>query len=325
MSTRIRGRLPATRPHDIDHVLGALGIEGYQAGGELSARCPLHGDRRASFSINTISGLWICHAGCGQGTLAGLVAKATGQSVTTSKRWLRGVGLGDRLDDDWEEGEFEPYDEDWYFKSFSEPPETALKERRISPVAAADLSIRWGSWTAANGLYGRGWAYDPSWGAWILPVRHPDTHDLLGWQTKIVGDVEEGHEETKTTKGTRKSRSLFGIDVFEPGTTVILVESPLDAARLLTVGVTGAVASFGAGVSRTQLQLLADRASTVVLALDNDDAGRRGTRKAARSDELAGKELYLLSYEHAPDVKDPGEMSACEIWQGLRTAKRITR
>lgn len=34
---------------------------------ELYARCPFHDDSRPSFSANTETGLWICHAGCGQG------------------------------------------------------------------------------------------------------------------------------------------------------------------------------------------------------------------------------------------------------------------
>lgn len=38
--------------------------------GELRARCPFHDDSRPSFSANTETGLWICHAGCGQGSFA---------------------------------------------------------------------------------------------------------------------------------------------------------------------------------------------------------------------------------------------------------------
>jgi len=35
--------------------------------GELQTRCPFHNDSSPSFSANVKSGLWICHAGCGQG------------------------------------------------------------------------------------------------------------------------------------------------------------------------------------------------------------------------------------------------------------------
>jgi hypothetical protein len=313
------------QPRDIDHVLDVLSITGYQAGGELSGRCPLHDDRRASFSINLGTGLWVCHAGCGGGNLAGLVRRVTGNTSVASKRWLRGVELSEPPDDE-DDTDDGFWDEDVYFRSFCEPPESALKARRIRPVATADLSIRWAPWTYANGLSGRGWVHDPTWGAWILPVRHRDTYDLMGYQTKIVGEVAEGNEETKTTWGTRKSRTLFGIDMFTSGNPAILVESPLDVAVLHTAGFPGiALASFGASVSRRQLRLLADRAGRIILALDNDRAGRDSTGKLIRSPELAGKELFRFNYAHAPDAKDPGEMTDEEIREGLRTAKRIRR
>jgi Toprim-like/CHC2 zinc finger len=311
------------KPRDIDHVLAILGIDGRQSGGELSARCPLHDERRPSFCINLGTGLWKCHARCGGGNLAQLVAQATGKSPAVSKRWLNGIQLSDPPEDSCDDDDGW-YDENHYFKWFREPPEYALKDRGISPEAAADLSIRWDKWTTANGLYGNGWAHDPSWGAWILPIRHPDTHDLLGWQTKIVGEVADGKEETKTTRGTRKSRTLFGIDCFDPGDPVIVVESPLDVAVIRTAGFP-ALASFGAAVSRSQRKLLANRASKVVLAMDNDDAGWDSYRKLVKAPEFTGTELYRFSYGHVPHAKDPGDMSDAEIREGLRTAKRITR
>ena len=158
-------------------------------------------------------------------------------------------------------------------------------------------------------------------GGWVLPIRHPDTHGLRGWQVKAIA-VLDG--DTGTTKGTEKSRTLFGIDAFEPGNSVILVESPLDVAVLRTFGVP-ALASFGAGVSQAQRQLLADRSSKVILAMDNDRAGRESTDKLIKAPEFSGKELYRFNYEAAPDAKDPGDMSDDEIREALRTAKRIRR
>jgi 5S rRNA maturation endonuclease (ribonuclease M5) len=194
------------------------------------------------------------------------------------------------------------YDEDEWRDEFGRPPRWALDERQISREAASELSIRWHR--AKN--------------ARVLPVWHPENGALLGWQYKNA-------EGTWCHDGTPKSHSLFGIDVFEPGTTAILVESPLDVAVLLSAGLDGGLASFGAGVSRAQLQLLADRAKRVFVALDNDDAGRMGTEKISVSSELAGKPLFVLNYEAAPKAKDVGEMSDDEIREGLRTAKRIHR
>ena len=48
------------------------------------------------------------------------------------------------------------------------PTPKALSARRIDLEAAQHYGVRW----------------DPSDGAWILPIRHPDG-DLLGWQRKV--------------------------------------------------------------------------------------------------------------------------------------------
>ena len=194
------------------------------------------------------------------------------------------------------------YDEATFRSEFTRPPRWALEKREISREAAIELSIRW--------------CRDRS--AWVLPVWHPDNGGLLGWQFKSA-------DGTWCKEGTPKSSSLFGIDIFEPGTTAILVESPLDVAVLLTAGLEGGLASFGAGVSHAQLQLLADRANRIFIAMDNDDAGRKATEKIAASSELAGKWLRAFNYGANPDAKDPGEMSDSEIREALRTAKRIRR
>ena len=41
--------------------------------------CPFHEDRRQSCSINLDKGVWICFAGCGQGSLKYFIYKYTGK------------------------------------------------------------------------------------------------------------------------------------------------------------------------------------------------------------------------------------------------------
>jgi hypothetical protein len=297
------------QPQDTGHVLDILGVEGRVSGSELSGRCPMHEDRRASFSVSLETGLWTCHAGCGGGSLAWLVAQAAGIRAAKAERWLEGAVLAVPADDD-ADTIYPEIDEERWLQRFISPPGSELASREISAQAAADLSIRWNA--RARGTVG----------AWILPVRHPDTCALIGWEKKISGSLED--DGVWTEPGTRKSHTLFGIDQFEPGDPVILVESPLDVAVLRTAGLPG-LASFGANVSRRQRKLLADRASRIVLALDNDRAGRQAHTKLVQSPEFAGKELYRFNYEHTPGAKDPGEMKDDEIREALRTAKRIRR
>ncbi len=38
-----------------------------RSNGQVVGYCPFHSDRKRSWSGNSDTGLWICHAGCGKG------------------------------------------------------------------------------------------------------------------------------------------------------------------------------------------------------------------------------------------------------------------
>lgn len=77
------------------------------------------------------------------------------------------------------------------------------------------------------------------------------------------------------------------------------------------------VASFGANMSNEQVKLLRSRFPKVILALDNDQAGRMETKRLS---PLFPKVWY---WGYAPDdPKDIGEMTERQIIDGLA---RITR
>jgi hypothetical protein len=305
----IRSRLPATQPRTVEQALSLLGI-GHRLNfkGEpkhairplqLIGRCPFHHDRKASFSIRDDDGTWYCFAGCGGGNLAQLVERVCAVPRFMAEKWILGI------DSMWRPvagvpPELVAYDENEYRDKFTCPPRWALEERGISRVAARKLAIRW--------------CRDRS--AWVLPVWHPDTGGLMGWQYKSA-------DYTWCEDGTPKSRTLFGIDVFEPRSTAILVESPLDVAVLLTAGLDGGLASFGVGVSHAQLQILAVRARQIVIAMDNDEAGRGAHDKLIKAPEFAGKRLLQFNYAVDPAAKDPGEMEDDALREAIRTAKRL--
>ena len=46
---------------------------------QIVIHCPLHDDRRESCAINLEKGVWVCFAGCGQGSLKSLIWKVSGK------------------------------------------------------------------------------------------------------------------------------------------------------------------------------------------------------------------------------------------------------
>ena len=55
---------------------------------EVSIVCPLHEDRVSSLSINTEKGVWICFAGCGQGSLTFFLSKYWGLPISDVENFL---------------------------------------------------------------------------------------------------------------------------------------------------------------------------------------------------------------------------------------------
>ena len=52
---------------------------------QISVRCPFHDDKNPSMSIDLREGLWMCHAGCGEGGLIDFEMKATGCDAEHAK------------------------------------------------------------------------------------------------------------------------------------------------------------------------------------------------------------------------------------------------
>lgn len=90
-----------------------------------------------------------------------------------------------------------------------------------------------------------------------------------GWQERW-----ERHEGTPSSLGKYTNSPGMPRDVlyaFRPSSPIIVVESPLTVARLMSMGL-NATATFGAKVSERHIRDLR-RCRTVYLAFDNDDSG----------------------------------------------------
>jgi len=284
---------------------------------ETWALCPSpnHKDSKASWSINTDTGLHSCFS-CGyKGNLLGLVLDVTGRDVFEANRFIRGFGV------DLEKiiqylaapASTEPeavrtFSED-ALDVYGDPPAAQLQERSLSLASCRRYDVVW----------------DQSDSSWILPVRAPQGA-LVGYQVKRKGYVRNRPIKIK------KSHCLFGLDQAEPGAPLVLVESPLDVVRLHTAGVPNGVSSFGVVVSEEQMKLVITHTDRLVLALDNDSAGKKRTQEILTgvSYDRRGKpkqginwakrlNISVLDYA-ALDVKDPGDMTDDQIHHAIDTA-----
>jgi DNA primase len=305
---------------DVRGILDTLKLDVVrERGDEILCHCPVHvqtvgkEDRNPSFWINKETGANICFS-CGWkggvfslvGTLCEFYDADENIDYTQVKQWIATASeitveeLGFRLR---KMPEYVTLPEpvpmsEARLALFTEPPQWALEKRMVSAEAAKKHEVLWNK------------------DRWIVVIRDADGN-LMGWQEKSEVSKEFKNRPT----GIKKSATLFGIQHMLRE-HVIVVESPLDVVRLETVGVQGAVATFGALVSDAQRKLLG-KSDLVIAAFDNpaiDPAGKKACDDMLVSAKKYGMELKFFNYNNSK-CKDVGEMSEEDIKFGLMTAK----
>ena len=291
---------------DFVDILQELGVDVRRSNGqEISGCCPVHerrtgrADNSPSWSMNATTGLWICHSCGARGTLAGLISELTGDtdSINAVNQLLLETGIN-RLTMP-ERVEYKP-DVDWVsYSRFEQPPIGVLNARNLDPDVALAHGVKWNVLKRA----------------WIIPIVSP-LGELLGWQ-------EKGKDWFKNEPaGVKKSVTLFGIERFQ-SRTAVLVESPLDVVRFAS-SFSGmqALATFGAHVSKEQINILSTTAERVIVAMDNDKAGIESGKYLFKNLPRFRKGIYWLNYSKTK-AKDIGEMTDEEIRYAVTEASVI--
>ena len=314
MSTKTkRTRSSDPLPADVLMTLPELDIDVDRiSDDEAWAICPGHEsllkrrDHNASWSINLNTGRHNCFS-CGFGGYfidlvqwqLGWDKKRDGEEK--AKAWIRkhgGIGVARaRLHGD---SAFkrkvakEVNESDLVF--YDDPPAYARKSR--------DLTL--------ETCHSYGLLYDLEKDRWIIPIRDPFDGHLMGWQEKGDGFFRNHPEHVE------KARALYGYSLLKGQKTAYLEESPLDASRLYTYSLDGAVSGYGVHVSDLQLDLIVDEVDTLYVCLDNDAAGRAKEKEIWRT-HRGRVRLFFANYDQT-DKKDHGEMTPEEIEWSLSHA-----
>ena len=292
----------------VEGVLLTLGIYTTQRGDELLGLCPMHlertgrEDNNPSWSMNAETGVHHCFS-CGyKGTLLTLV----GEIKEFTTQWGR---VDFDAAKDWLRGNIEVNFE-YLARQLEEarnsyvpiPAPVGMSEARLAIFdgAVPDWALSARDLTQDGcTLYGVKWKQSNN--SWITPIRDPQSKKLMGWQEK--SQTERFFRNRPT--GVAKSKTLFGLDTFKGG-TMIVVESPLDAVKLASLGVFGGVSTFGASISDDQIRLM-KAADKLIIAMDNDLAGRKASADMLERTRKEGMECWFLNYQ-GTEHKDIGDM-----------------
>lgn len=298
---------------DVEKVLLNLDVSLVaQRGDEVQGLCPMHKERTGkedhnpSWWINSVTGAHICFS-CGyKGNIFTLVADMKGMDYFDAKDFVEKdseIPTDILLKRIRELPQYVVPTEDDIGMSearlavYEEPPANELRKRFITSDGAKKCGVLW----------------DKKNEAWILPIRDPNSFALWGWQEKGA----RGRFFKNYPPGVKKSKTLFLAEIMTPE-PLIVVESPLDAVRLVDLGY-NAVSTFGAIMSEEQAKLMR-YSEYVIAAFDNDDAGKKACEQMLGYARRYGIELKFFNYAGIT-VKDVGDMTVKEVIQGLDTSK----
>ena len=299
---------------DVEKVLMSLDVSlTAQRGDEVQGLCPMHKERTGtedhnpSWWINTVTGVHFCFS-CGyKGNIYTLVADVKGMDYFDAKDYVEQdseVAVDVLLKRIRELPQYIP----------TPPDEIGMSEARLAVYTdAPDIELK-KRFLTRNSVDKYGVLWDVENEAWILPIRESESFALMGWQEKGA----RGRFFRNQPVGVKKSKTLFGINVVSENTQWIVVESPLDAVRLYSLGY-NAVATFGAILSEDQAKIMR-RASLIIAAFDNDEAGKKACEQMLGFAKRYGIELQFFNYKGILE-KDVGDMIATDVTRGIETAK----
>lgn len=281
---------------DLADFLMSIGVDVRRAGQEISGRCPVHlsrtgkEDNSPSWSMNADSGLWLCYSCGARGTLPQLIMELTGKDDFSVTQMLMNNSVERLQMPKWEKV---PEVDHHMYLHYGNVPTQYLSARNISEESARSYGIRWNDKN----------------NSWIIPIVSPEGV-LVGWQEKAK-DFVRNHP-----RGLKMRNTLFGIEK-TVHKTIILVESPLDVVRFASsFDGMNCLATFGASITKEQLQLAYSVADKLIVAMDNDKAGIDSAKNIFKDMPLLKGGVYWLKYKHT-SAKDIGEMSDSELEEAV--------
>ena len=255
--------------------------------------CPYHNNNRTpAGEVSKESGLFFCF-GCQQtANLQELVMKMSNRSYFESLRYIKSKEQESDITQIVAKQLYTPptfvqYDEVIIKRLNSQALESPRAMRYFDGRLVTKLSVN---------KFNLG--YSEKQDMVTIPVHSPE-----GMVIGFVGRSVEG-KDFKNTPGLPKSKTLFNLHRVKANDKVYVVESSFDAIRLDQVGMP-AVATLGATISKSQVELLEKYFNEIYLIADNDEAGKSMSKKMI--DKLKSRVSIITldaKYKDIGDMKD---------------------
>jgi DNA primase len=258
--------------------------------------CPFHSNTRTpAGEVDKSTGKFFCFSCQHVTDLIELVMHFSGRTYFESIRFIKNKEQEGNLEQDINKALYAKPD----FVLFDE----LILKRLYNNLLSSDRAKNYFNYRKINSLSSSKFSlgYSEKQDMVTVPVHSPD-----GMPVGFVGRSIEG-KEFKNTPGLPKAKTLFNLHRVKTADRVYVVESSFDAIRLDQVGFP-AVATLGANVSNTQIELLQKYFNNILVIADNDEAG--GNMKTKIVEKL-GSRVSVIKLDK--QYKDIGDMNDEEI------------
>jgi DNA primase len=326
-----------------------------KAGRNLTAPCPFHSEKHASFFVFPERQSWHCFGACGTGgDVFAFVMKKEGIEFGEALRLLAdkaGVTLpsftapGPKKEEKEElfranEAAALYYNNLLLNHPAAEKARQYISKRGFTSKTIADfqLGFSFDAWEAlkthlierghrepdllnAGLLYQAedGKSHDRFRGKLMIPIRDIRGR-VTGFGARVLDDSMPKYINSPQTPTFDKSATLYGIDRaaadIRKQDVAIIMEGYMDVIMAHQCGVTNTVASMGTAITETQVNTLKKLTRHLILSLDADAAGEEAMLRTVGSENILGAEIKVI---RLPQGKDPDEVIKEDIekWRDL--------
>ncbi len=309
-----------------------------RSGSNRFGLCPFHSEKTPSFSVSPDRQIYHCF-GCGKGgSVINFIMEIENLSFPEAVAFLAkrvGMQMPEEADDRDARRRRRLLDLNrdaarFFYSCLSKPEGKPaldyMAKRQILPATAKRFGLgyapdTWDSLIKAMSALGyseyemfdaglvrkgkNGGHYDTFRNRLMFPVIDV-RGDFIGFSGRILGDGEPKYMNTPETPVFSKSRNLFAMNLAKKSKSghIILAEGNVDVVMMHQAGFDGAVASLGTSLTSEQARLISHYVNEVIIAYDNDGAGRKAAQRAIGLLEKLDLRVKVLSMSGA---KDPDE------------------
>ena len=277
-----------------------------EVGSDFIIFCPYHNNTRTpAGEVSKESGLFFCFSCQQTAELQELIMKMTGRSYFESIRFIKSKEKETNIEDLVNKKLYKP-------KEFIQYDELLIK-RLNNQALDSPRAMRYfeGRQILKRSVEKFSLGYSDKQDMVTIPVQSPD-----GMTVGFVARTIEG-KEFKNTPGLPKSKILFNLHRIKTSSKVYVLESSFDAIRIDQVGLP-AVATLGANVSSSQIELLKKYFNEICIIADNDDAGNTMANKII---DKIGSKAYMVKLNSK--YKDIGDMLDSDIIELLQKSDNL--